>query len=261
MDRTSALPWEGCFRDPDDLTRPARVEIEQIDAKTFVLRSGLRYVGHTGIDDLPDAARTLRPEDLGPGGLTDLTSVPTALRWFLSPYGIHTPAALLHDRLTGAPGLEGVTEAQADRFFRFMLHEIGVPWLRRWMMWAAVALRTRWFAGRVQAVSVFAWVVASVIGQVACIWALVNQEWAWFALAALAPLAFAGLWARQYGAGVIAAYTAPWVLPPTALGFAGYGIYWLAERASGVLGNLFHRRARPGVPRPADDEPMSYSDF
>ena len=258
MGTTDQVPWGHCFVDPDS-GEPARIDLRQVDSKTFVLGSSLRYTGNPGIDDIPAAALTLRPQDLGPRCETDLASVPTALQWFLSRYGIHTPAALLHDRLTGAPGLEGVTEPQADRFFRFMLQELGVPWLRRWMMWAAVALRTRWKSGPRRKATVFAWFVASLAGQVVAVVALLQANWLLLAAAFLAPIPFALLWSRQYAAGLLASYTAPWVLPPTLLGAVGFGAYWVSETIAKGVGTLWKRLHREPPPRNAG--PMSYSEF
>ena len=258
MTTTDQVPWGHCFVDPDS-QKPAQIVLRQVDKKTFVLGSSLRYTGNPGIEGIPAAALTLRPEDLGPGCETDLASVPTALQWFLSRYGIHTPAALLHDRLTGAPGLDGVTEPQADRFFRFMLQALGVPWLRRWMMWAAVALRTRWKSGPLRKATVFVWFVSSLAGQAAAIVALLQANWLLLAAAALAPFLFALLWSRQYAAGLLASYTAPWVLPPTLLGAVGFGFYWVSEAIAKGVGTLWTRLRREPQPRGAG--PMSYSDF
>lgn len=248
---TGSVPWGHCFVDADDPSRPAELVLRQVDAKTFALGSSLRYVGATGIADLPEAAVVLRPEDLGLDHHTDLASVPTALQWFVSRYGVHTPAALLHDRLTGEPGLDGVSEQQADRFFRFMLRELKVPWLRRWMMWAAVALRTRWEAGGARRWSVALWVLASLAGQAVTVVGALQGQWGLVAVAALAPLAFGALWGRQYGAGLVAAYTAPWVAPPTLFGFLGYLAYRGLENLARAAAWLRHR----GSPAPAAPEP------
>ena len=53
--------------------------------------------------------------------------------------------------------------------------------------------------------------------------------------ATFAPFLFAGLWGRQYGAGIVAAYSAPWLLPPTFFAWAGYLIYLGAEWLVGLL--------------------------
>lgn len=214
------------FVDPDARPpTPARIELEQVDSRTFVLRSSLRFTGDTGVEDLPEAARTLRPDDLGPGARTDLASVPAALAWFVGRYGVHTPAVLLHDRLIGRPGLAGVSEQDADRFFRFMLGSLGMPFLRRWLMWAAVAFGTRWRARGWMRARVVAWSVLSVAGMAAFVAALATCQWLLALAAALAPLPASLLWGKQWGAGIVAAYSAPWIGPPTLIGAVGYGVY------------------------------------
>ena len=55
-----------------------------------------------------------------------------------------------------------------------------------------------------------------------------------FAVALLLPLASAPLWGRQYGASLVAAVAALWVLPAAAFALLGYLVYqvleWLARR-------------------------------
>ncbi|MEJ7792399.1 MAG: DUF1353 domain-containing protein [Gaiellaceae bacterium] len=79
---------------------------------------------------------------------TDLASVPSFLTWLVPKGGTHTPAALLHDALI--PGEEEpqsyigppVTRREADALFRDALGELGVPVIRRWLMFAGVSLPT-----------------------------------------------------------------------------------------------------------------------
>ena len=68
---------------------------------------------------------------------TDFASVPRALVWLIPRYGRYTKAAILHDYLwrTGV-----VPRVDANGLFRRVMRELGVPALRRWMMWAAVGL-------------------------------------------------------------------------------------------------------------------------
>ncbi|MGH3387172.1 MAG: DUF1353 domain-containing protein [Nocardioidaceae bacterium] len=244
-------PWGNCFVDPDDETQPAVVRVRQIDRKSFLLESSMRFIGPAGVDGLPDEARTLRPEDLGPEPITDLASVPSALRWFIGTYGVHTPAALVHDRLIGDTALPGVSDTDADRFFRFMLKAVGVRFIRRWMMWTAVAFGTRWRAGGIRRVTLLIWVVCAAAGMTAAYRGVVSGNW-WLMLAAVvAPFVAALLWDRQYGAGLTAALSAIWVLPPTILGAVGFGFYWLLE----------HGLAFVLPPKQAGDEPATYENF
>ena len=180
---------------------PATIELTQLDVKKFALRSSLtlrRAVRRRGA-----------PREVGPDSLptTDLTSVPGPLRWFVSPYGLHTPAALLHDRLVGDEAPEGFARTDADRLFRHMLDCLGVPFLRRWLMWAAVAYGTRWSAKGLRRVGDRAVDGASpLVGMVvlgARPWRRVSLPL--LAVAAALPFPAALLWGRQYGGGLIAA--------------------------------------------------------
>jgi hypothetical protein len=81
---------------------------------------------------------------------TDFASIPFFLTWLVPKDGTHTPAAVLHDALIGgqkgvhyetsAP--ETIPDRHADYLFREAMRVSGVAWLRRWIMWAAVSLRT-----------------------------------------------------------------------------------------------------------------------
>jgi hypothetical protein len=232
-------PWSGSFEVEGDSS--GGIHLEQIDDKHFELHSTVCYVGKlTGLEDyLSDEAlaeiRFVTPERLP---TTDLTSVPGVLRWFASRYGIHTPASLIHDWLIpqpSTPAVAGMTDQYADRYFRFMLEDLGVPLIRRWLMWAAVAARSRWQQGLLQKVLLSLWIVASVAGMAAFVYGLTTGNVAIVAAATLAPLVFALLWERQYGAGIVAAYSAPWILPPTIFALAGYGVYLILEFIVGVI--------------------------
>ena len=77
------------------------------------------------------------------GFTTDFASVPRIVVWLIPRFGRYTPAAVLHDWLVTA-GLttRAVTSRDADGLFRRVLRELGVPPVRRWLMWAGV----RWGA-------------------------------------------------------------------------------------------------------------------
>lgn len=230
-------PWSGSFRvvgNPDD-----RIELAQLGRKTFAFGSKIVYMGdRTGLEGKVSertlaAIRVVSPESLP---TTDLASVPAPLQWFVNRYGLHTPAALVHDALIGAVKRPSdLTDAYADRFFRFMLKDLDVPLIRRWLMWAATALRTRYVRGGLARIALVAWVLASSCGMTTVVIGAVREAWDVVAAASLMPFAFAALWGRQYGAGIVAAYTAPWVLPPTLFGAGGYCIYWLLETALRAL--------------------------
>lgn len=70
---------------------------------------------------------------------TDFASVPRPLVWLLPRYGAYTKSAILHDYLCQS---KGVNRADADGMFRRSMRELKVPFVRRWMMWAAVRLNS-----------------------------------------------------------------------------------------------------------------------
>jgi hypothetical protein len=170
---------------------------------------------------------------------TDLASIPSFMRWFVNTYGLHTLAALLHDNLIVGEPNEGVLESDtlSDRFFREMLRCCGVRFLKRWIMWAAVALRTRWAAGGIRQASVLIWGLLAAAGITAFVWSLgafagwphLLAPWWMLVIAVAMPFVAAPLWGRQYGASLVAAVAALWILPPALLGVIGYLVYRALE--------------------------------
>lgn len=74
---------------------------------------------------------------------TDFASVPREFVWFIPRYGRYTKAAILHDYLCRvAVPASRISRIDADGIFRQAMRELGVPFLRRWIIWAAV----RWGA-------------------------------------------------------------------------------------------------------------------
>jgi hypothetical protein len=72
---------------------------------------------------------------------TDFASVPRVFVWFIPRYGRYTKAAILHDYLCRVEVRAGrISRIDADGIFRQAMRELGVPFLRRWIMWAAVRL-------------------------------------------------------------------------------------------------------------------------
>lgn len=252
-------PWSTSFvvtHPTNGVTLPeGAICLCQVDLKDFLLKSRIRYVGgETGLEGKVNDEVIALIREVGPDELptTDLTSVPQPLRWLVSQYGSHTPAALIHDRLIGKDSpVEGVTDVDADRYFRFMLRDLGVRLLRRWLMWTAVALRTRWKAGGVKSASVFIWGVASLGGMSLFVVAVTSQNWQLLLVAVAAPFLFGFLWWRQYGAGLVAAIAAPWVLPPTIFGAIGFYVYALFEW---FIGKFVGSDTRPV-------EPLRYKSF
>lgn len=233
------------------------IELAQRSRTSFELQSTITYFGVTGLEEIDrippsslEAIRRVTPEQLPE---TDLASVPIVLRWFVSPYGVHTPASLIHDRLIDAdPPIEGLTDVDADRYLRFMLADLGVRFIRRWLMWAATSFRTRLVGGTIRKVLLLIWLVAAAVGSVALVVALATGRWWLVAAAVLAPLPGGLLWGRQWGAGVVGAYFGvPWLLPPVA--FAGL-VYWLYQAGEYVVGKIIGEQ-RSGT------EPTDYRFF
>ena len=77
-------------------------------------------------------------EFLIPAGFqTDFASVPRPLWVLFPPYGKYTKAAVVHDWLYVE---RPVSRKDADGIFRRIMRELGVPWWRRYLMWAAVRI-------------------------------------------------------------------------------------------------------------------------
>ena len=251
--RWNVAPGSGFeVRHPD-----GEVGLIQIDRKQFLVESPFRFTEAAAIrmlnehlvrngktsqqaHDAVEDARTFTPTQENP---TDLASVPRYMRWFEGAYGAHTLAAILHDDLivdvpNGGP-LEDDT--LSDRFFREMMRSAGVPWLKRWIMWSAVALRSRWAVGGIRRLSVLVWLILSAAGITSLVWAVGSGTLGWYCpvdtlallLVALAlPFVAAFLWGKQYGAGIVAAIAALWILPAAAVAGVGYLVYLGLERAA-----------------------------
>jgi Protein of unknown function (DUF1353) len=107
----------------------SQVDVRQVDDENWLLLRTLSYQGQREPFEVP--------VDAG----TDFASVPRAFVWFLPRYGRYTKAAILHDYLWRERAAKGLmTYIDADGTFRRALRELGVPFLRRWILWAAVRL-------------------------------------------------------------------------------------------------------------------------
>ena len=74
---------------------------------------------------------------------TDFASVPDMFQWLIRPTGQYTKAAVLHDYLWRHRH-DDVSYHDADGIFRRAMSELGVPLLRRWLMWSAVRWASLW---------------------------------------------------------------------------------------------------------------------
>lgn len=106
------------------------VDVEEISDKNWKLLKNIDYTGMKDHYEVPI------------GQKTDFASVPRVFVWFLPRYGRYTKAAILHDYLWEVEVPKGMSRLDADGLFRRAMRELKVPFLRRWIMWAAV----RWAA-------------------------------------------------------------------------------------------------------------------
>jgi Protein of unknown function (DUF1353) len=116
------------------------VILRQVSPSRFQLLHGFWY-DRAGTEEqhfVPSHDPQTDPNDQN--NSSDLASVPPLLTWFIGTYGIHTKAALFHDHHVDAGAMP---RKHADTLFRDALRESGVRWLRRWLMWTAVSLETR----------------------------------------------------------------------------------------------------------------------
>lgn len=233
-------PWRDVFEILDEnggLLPDQGLPLTQVTENGFRVDATLRYVGPTGLDPgLDDQVRVLAPDAMRS---SDLASVPAFVRWFERNHGVHSPAAIFHDHFIGDDS--PVTPVQADRYFLHQLAALGVPTIKRHILWAAVALRTQWVTNRFL---LLVWAALSVTGLVLFVLAGVGVDlpswmggrWLVMAVASIAPLPASLLWRSQRWAAVIAAVNAVWAWPATVAAFVTLGIYKLLERLVAVLG-------------------------
>lgn len=99
------------------------VRVEFMGARKWLVWQEIRYAGGGESYTVPA------------GFETDFASIPRGLWNLFPPTGRYAPAAVLHDWMY----VEAVlTKADADRIFRESMKELGVPYWKRWVMWAAV---------------------------------------------------------------------------------------------------------------------------
>ena len=169
------------------------------------------------------------PADLA-SFVTDLTSVPRLLTWLVPTTGQHLPAALVHDALVaGGDGPASylarvpVSRVAADRIFRDALRDLGVPRLRRWLMWSGVSAATMvtgplartwrgWLAVLVTGAAVAvggALATADLLDRRALLPWMGERPWQVELLtgalaAVVVPLLLSPLWGRRWRAGALA---------------------------------------------------------
>ncbi|MDQ3385487.1 MAG: DUF1353 domain-containing protein [Actinomycetota bacterium] len=109
----------------------ARVVVQQHDDEQWIVWEPFSYRAASETFTVPR------------GMCTDFASVPRPFVWYLPRYGPYTLAAVLHDHLWRDRAATGkLSYVDADGIFRRAMRELDVPFLHRWLMWAAV----RWAA-------------------------------------------------------------------------------------------------------------------
>ncbi|MDH3679930.1 MAG: DUF1353 domain-containing protein [Acidimicrobiia bacterium] len=190
---------------------------------------------------------------------TDLTSVPRLFTWLVPRTGEHLPAALVHDGLVHGPdepksyiAEEEIDRTTADRIFRSAMCDLGTSWLRRWLVWTAVAAATMWTG---PSRSITTWVrrapvaitVASVVilGVLATIdlfdcrsilpWMGERTVWVELVLGAifaiLIPAILSVLWGRRWLAGLVAGIALALLVHVTVAIALVFGLFSTVEAA------------------------------
>jgi hypothetical protein len=84
------------------------------------------------------------------GFRTDFASVPRIFTWLIPTYGRYTRPAILHDKLCKLARNGDLSRVDADGLFRRSMRELGVAFLRRWLLWAGVRAQSVKDAGPAQ---------------------------------------------------------------------------------------------------------------
>lgn len=108
-----------------------QVDVRELDARYWSVLREFEYY-----------AQSPEPFVVPQGQRTDFASVPRPFVWFIPTYGRYTKAAILHDHLCDLASRGQLHRRDADGVFRQAMRTLGVPFLRRWIMWAGV----RWGA-------------------------------------------------------------------------------------------------------------------
>ncbi len=243
-----------------DGTEPARLLLEPMDAHEFAIVQGFVYVAR------PSGEKYVVGRDAGyrppPGRVpvsengetTDFASVPFFLQWFIRSYGRHTLAAVLHDHLWRQHPLDKPLDSAAfkasNKVFRDAMHELKVPFFRRWVMWAAVTLASLSRRRGLWSARVIAWVAAIVGLDVISVLALVRNPGAPAKVLVIVLLVAAVLllWPHR----VVTAIGAPtiYMLTPAILAvLATVAVFYVLDLAASGVGRLWHRVA-PTSPAP-----------
>jgi hypothetical protein len=217
----------------DDRRAPAQFVVEQVGDRHFEIADGFgfRYEPPDGTPVVVDRA-TL--------GRTDFASIPSFMSWFVSRYGRHTPAALVHDQLI-EKGMAFDDARRADSAFLAMMRASEVPPVRSHVMWAAVTLRSRWYGGVTRRIGIVAWLLLAILGVGLLAAGLLSGPWRLALIALVLQIPASALWGSQWKAGIVAGYALPVVVLPAAASIGGYGAYWVVEQAVALVRRMLPR--------------------
>lgn len=105
------------------------IEVRVVDDVNWELLKDVIYKDHDVEFRVPTGYRT------------DFASVPRATSWLYPRTGAYSAAAIVHDWLITDMLPTGYIESNhVDYVFRNAMKELGVPFARRWVMWAGVRL-------------------------------------------------------------------------------------------------------------------------
>ncbi|CAN5678232.1 hypothetical protein BH10ACT3_BH10ACT3_17920 [soil metagenome] len=252
--QTAPAPWGwGSHTDPfSALDHPAdcaRFVVEQVGDGLFSIAdgSGFQYNPSDG-----SAALVITRESLGE---TDFASIPPFMSWFVSRYGRHTPAALVHDQLV-APGITHADRQAADKVFLELMDASQVPPVRSRLMWAGVASATRITGGRIRALGIIVWALSAAAGVVLLVHGVATGLWIEVVVALLAPIPASFCWGSTWRAGLIAGFALPLVLVPAAVSWLAYAGYSFVEWAVRIV-----RRRLPQNRHEPLAKPVKYRDM
>lgn len=258
LEREFSEALERDFRrgeDGEPSQQPARLSLTQIADTFFRVGDSLAFRRQRVDADAPSRWVVVEPSDFKQSR-TDLTSVPASLTWFVPKYGRHTPAALVHDGLLDratedfGDDLDKALEAyeEADTIFREALRSLGVPPLRRTLMWSAVCFGTRLrTAGRPRRM-IQLWLLSFLVGIVALGFGIARGDALLIGMALAGPFPASLLWGRQRKAAMVAGGAALFIAVPTGAVVGASLLYEVLERVVG----LFVGKGDPGrgAPRP-----------
>jgi hypothetical protein len=222
------------FSSIGDPTQPAHFVVEQVGDALFAIpeECGFQY-------NPPDGRAPIRVDHTSLLE-TDFASIPSFMSWFVSRYGRHTAAALVHDQLI-VDGMPFGDRRSADREFLSMMDGLRVPPVRSRVMWAAVSLATRWDGGTARRIGMIAWFVTAAGGLTLLIHGIATRSWTEVLGALLLQIPASVLWGSLWVAGVIAGYALPLVATPAVASFVGYGLYVGAELGVKLIRKLIPR--------------------